>query len=72
LRVLEGCGFVNAEVSGAMTYHLRGKGIRCLDHILIDAHWSVNGGGLVKEKGGSVYPSDHFGLWAEVVVTQSA
>ncbi len=68
LRVLERRGFTNAETSGAMTYHVRGKGIRCLDHILTDLHWRVCGGGVLKDKGGEVYPSDHFGLWVDLAL----
>ena len=68
LQVLEGAGFTNAETSGALTYHVRGKGVRCLDHILTDSKWRVAGGGVLKDKGGSVYPSDHFGLWADLAL----
>jgi endonuclease/exonuclease/phosphatase family metal-dependent hydrolase len=68
LQVLERRGFTNAEISGALTYHVRGKGIRCLDHILTDASWLVAGGGVLKEKGGKAYPSDHFGLWADLAL----
>lgn len=64
LQVLEGAGFTNAETSGALTYHVRGKGVRCLDHILTDSRWHVAEGGVLKGQSGTVFPSDHFGLWA--------
>jgi endonuclease/exonuclease/phosphatase family metal-dependent hydrolase len=68
LRILEAAGYTNAESSCALTYHMKGKGIRCLDHILTDANWHVARGGILKEKGGEVFPSDHFGLWAELAL----
>lgn len=68
LKVLERGGFTNAEVSGALTYHIGGKGIRCLDHILTDSHWHVVRGGVLNNKGGTEYPSDHFGLWANLAL----
>lgn len=64
LKILEEAGFSNAETSCALTYHVRGKGIRCLDHILTNSRWHVAEGGILKDRGGEVYPSDHFGLWA--------
>jgi endonuclease/exonuclease/phosphatase family metal-dependent hydrolase len=68
LQVLEGAGFSNAETSGALTYHVRGKGIRCLDHILTDSHRHVAEGGVLKDKGGKAYPTDHYGLWAALAL----
>lgn len=67
-NILQSAGFANAESSCALTYHIRGKGIRCLDHILTDTRWHVAHGGILKEMGGSVFPSDHFGLWAKLAL----
>jgi endonuclease/exonuclease/phosphatase family metal-dependent hydrolase len=68
MRILETAGYTSAEASRALTYHVKGKGVRCLDHILTDSHWHVAGGGILREKGGKVFPSDHFGLWAELAL----
>lgn len=66
LRILKQAGYTDAESSSALTFHVKGKALRCLDHILTDANWHVAGGGILKKKGGKVFPSDHFGLWAEL------
>jgi endonuclease/exonuclease/phosphatase family metal-dependent hydrolase len=66
LRILKQAGYTDAESSSALTYHLKGRALRCLDHILTDENWHVAAGGILKEKGGKVFPSDHFGLWAEL------
>jgi endonuclease/exonuclease/phosphatase family metal-dependent hydrolase len=69
LRVLEDAGLTRAESSGALTYHVNGKGIRCLDHILYDHNWEICEGNLLKNRGEKVYPSDHFGLWVGLYPT---
>lgn len=69
LRVLEDAGLRSAETSGALTYHINGKAIRCLDHILHDNEWAVLEGGLLRNKANDIYPSDHFGLWATLSLT---
>lgn len=48
------------------TFHLRGLPMRTLDHILISSEWAVEETGLLNQRGGSVFPSDHFGLSARV------
>ena len=46
------------------TFHLRGFPIRTLDHILTSSGWAVEETGILNQRGGSVFPSDHFGLTA--------
>lgn len=66
LRILEDAGLSDAETSGALTWHVSGKAIRCLDHILHSPGWHVTNGGLLKDNPDNIYPSDHFGLWVEL------
>jgi endonuclease/exonuclease/phosphatase family metal-dependent hydrolase len=66
LRILNHAGYTDAESSRALTFHWKGKALRCLDHILTDANWHVARGGILKARGGKVFPSDHYGLWAEL------
>lgn len=68
MKVLTRAGFTEADTASALTYHIGGKGVRCLDHILTDARWQVVSGGVLKDKGGDVFPSDHFGLWARLAL----
>ncbi len=70
LRVLQDAGLTRAESSGAMTYHVNGKGIRCLDQILFSSGWQVCEGSLLKDKAAGVYPSDHFGLWVKLQLSK--
>ncbi len=44
------------------TFHLRGFPMRTLDHILTSSEWAVEETGLLNQRGGSVFPSDHYGL----------
>ncbi len=71
MRVFTKSGLREVEASGALTYHVAGKGIRCLDHILVGSQWGVVEGGLIKKKGGEVYPSDHFGLWVRMELEET-
>lgn len=57
-------GLSEVDTGEALTFHVHGKPIRCLDHILIDNHWFVQEGGILNMNHESVYPSDHFGIWA--------
>lgn len=67
MRRFKGAGLREAETSGALTYQLFGKGVRCVDHIFTSDDWMVNDGGILRERFGGVSPSDHFGLWANCV-----
>jgi endonuclease/exonuclease/phosphatase family metal-dependent hydrolase len=51
---------------GKPTFELYGIGLWCIDGILVDKHWSVDRHLVVKVKPDGVYPSDHFGLLADV------
>ncbi|MCD4780351.1 MAG: endonuclease/exonuclease/phosphatase family protein [Candidatus Omnitrophica bacterium] len=67
-RSLKDAGLQSVDTKGALTYHIYGKGIRCLDHILYSKNWYVLNGGLIKQKVDDRYPSDHWGLWAELTL----
>jgi endonuclease/exonuclease/phosphatase family metal-dependent hydrolase len=69
-RPLKDDVFQSVNARGALTYHINGKGIRCLDHILFSGHWTIHAGGLLKEKFDGIYPSDHWGLWADLMLIQ--
>lgn len=48
------------------TFHLRGLPIRKLDHILTSSEWAVEEVRLLNQRGGRAFPSDHFGLSAQL------
>lgn len=68
MRKLEAAGLREAETSGALTFQLFGKGIRCLDHIFISDAWTASSGGILRGAHEGVSASDHFGLWAACVL----
>lgn len=71
IKILEAVGFRRAESSGAMTFHYGGRGLRCLDHILVDRCWRVTGGDVLDGHLEGVHPSDHFGLLAKLDMIES-
>ncbi len=70
-RILRENGLRAAERSGALTYHVGGKAVSCLDHIFIGASWSVLDGKILKPAAPGVQPSDHFGLSARLAFVPS-
>ncbi len=48
------------------TFHLRGFPMRTLDHVLTSPGWTVEETGILNQRGGSVFPSDHYGLTARL------
>tara|TARA_R110002096_G_scaffold24760_39_gene78133 strand:+ start:5141 stop:6040 length:900 start_codon:yes stop_codon:yes gene_type:complete len=67
VRILRRTGLREADISGALTYIMRDKSVRRLDHILIDNSWDVLDGEIVKLATPGVAPSDHLGLTARLV-----
>jgi endonuclease/exonuclease/phosphatase family metal-dependent hydrolase len=48
------------------TFQFSGIRLRCLDGILVDTNWRVRRYEVVNVKPGGVYPSDHFGVMADL------
>jgi endonuclease/exonuclease/phosphatase family metal-dependent hydrolase len=48
------------------TYHLSGWRLRCLDGILVSPGWRLHQYAVVNVKPGGVFPSDHFGVLADL------
>jgi endonuclease/exonuclease/phosphatase family metal-dependent hydrolase len=55
--------------AGKATFQLYGIGLWCIDGILVDRHWHVEKHLVVKVKPNNVFPSDHFGLLSDLVMT---
>jgi endonuclease/exonuclease/phosphatase family metal-dependent hydrolase len=52
--------------TGAPTLQLYGIGLSCIDGILVDAHWRVHEHRVLDLKPQNIFPSDHFGLLADL------
>ena len=48
------------------TFHRQGRADKCIDAIFVSSEWRVVAFDLLDRKGGGVWPSDHFGLRAEL------
>lgn len=56
---------------GEPTFHMGyGIGLWCLDGILVDRHWDVPNLRILDVKPESTFPSDHFGLLADLVLRE--
>ena len=64
-RVLA-CGLTRIPNGNRATFHLRGIPLRALDHILASPEWVVEETRILNQRGGSVFPSDHYGLTARL------
>jgi endonuclease/exonuclease/phosphatase family metal-dependent hydrolase len=74
-RLLEAVGFVSsAQVSGvsasSSTYQFYGIRLRRLDDILVDRSWRVVNQFVIDAKPGNTFPSDHFGVMADLVMKE--
>jgi endonuclease/exonuclease/phosphatase family metal-dependent hydrolase len=72
-RLLEATGLVStAERSkaklGAPTYQFYGIRLRSLDDILVNRRWLVLDRRIVDLKPGNIFPSDHFGVMADLIL----
>jgi endonuclease/exonuclease/phosphatase family metal-dependent hydrolase len=54
--------------SGRRTFQIYGIGISRLDGILIDSHWNVNRHHILDAKPHNTFPSDHFGVLADLAL----
>ncbi|MEM9079365.1 MAG: endonuclease/exonuclease/phosphatase family protein [Verrucomicrobiota bacterium] len=50
------------------TFHMFGNKLLRLDHIMGSNQWSPIESGEISESFAKVYPSDHFGLWADLTL----
>jgi endonuclease/exonuclease/phosphatase family metal-dependent hydrolase len=56
---------------GKPTFHMGyGIGLWCIDGILVDRHWSVHKHLILDVKPMNVFPSDHFGLLADLAIAE--
>jgi endonuclease/exonuclease/phosphatase family metal-dependent hydrolase len=53
---------------GQPTFQLYGIGVSCLDGVLVDRRWRVRRHDILAMKPGSTFPSDHFGIVADLAV----
>jgi endonuclease/exonuclease/phosphatase family metal-dependent hydrolase len=58
------------QAAGQATLQLYGIGVRSIDAILLDARWRVQQHRVLKVKPQNVFPSDHFGLLADVALAE--
>lgn len=65
-KILAHAGLKSTEFAGRFTFHWRGIGLASLDAILVSSGWRIVCGGIIKEKGGQIYPSDHYGVRVEL------
>lgn len=54
--------------AGKATFQLYGIGLSCLDGILVDSHWRVASHLILDLKPNNTFPSDHFGLLADLAL----
>ena len=74
-RLLEAVGFLSTDqVSGVSasspTYQFYGIRLRRLDDILIDRSWRIVNHYVIDAKPENTFPSDHFGVMADLVVKE--
>jgi endonuclease/exonuclease/phosphatase family metal-dependent hydrolase len=64
----------SAEVAGQPvgqpTLQLYGIGLRCIDGILVNRHWHVHEHRVLRVKPHNTFPSDHFGLLADLALAK--
>ncbi len=70
-RLFAGAGLADSALGagkpvGQATFQLYGIGLWCIDGILIDAHWRVADHRVLGVKPHNTFPSDHFGLLADL------
>jgi endonuclease/exonuclease/phosphatase family metal-dependent hydrolase len=54
------------QPTGTRTFHLYGIPLRGIDGVLVNGHWRVRQHAVLKSKPGNVFPSDHFGVLADL------
>jgi endonuclease/exonuclease/phosphatase family metal-dependent hydrolase len=56
--------------AGTPTFQLYGIPLRCLDAVLVGPGWGVRNHLLLDVKPGNIFPSDHFGVLADLALTE--
>jgi endonuclease/exonuclease/phosphatase family metal-dependent hydrolase len=56
--------------AGRPTFHLYGIGVWCIDGILVDSKWEVHDHRILAVKPNNTFPSDHFGLLADLALRE--
>jgi endonuclease/exonuclease/phosphatase family metal-dependent hydrolase len=67
-RLFAGVGLADAAAGGSPTYHFGGIPLRCLDGLYVSRSCAVREHLVVDVKPGDTYPSDHFGLLADLTL----
>ena len=67
--VLNSVGLRNIDAKHNPTYHLFGYGLMSLDAIMVGRQWLVQDSRVLRDKTSSGYPSDHFGVLAQLRLT---
>ena len=65
-NILSEIGLKDTGTKGTHTFHFLGFGLVSLDTIMVDDHWFVESGGVIRNKGPLGYPSDHFGFFTNL------
>jgi endonuclease/exonuclease/phosphatase family metal-dependent hydrolase len=60
------------EPPGTPTYQFYGIRLRSLDEILVNGDWRVNRHRVLDVKPGNTFPSDHFGVMADLILREDA
>jgi endonuclease/exonuclease/phosphatase family metal-dependent hydrolase len=55
---------------GAATYQFYGIRLKSLDDVLVDGNWRVEARQVLDMKPGNTFPSDHFGVMADLILGQ--
>jgi len=61
-------GAIAKNKKGSKTYHVAGVALSCIDGIFVKGLESVNEHRVLDSRFEKVYPSDHFGIAAEIVL----
>jgi endonuclease/exonuclease/phosphatase family metal-dependent hydrolase len=72
-RLFTGGGLANSaglagKDAGTPTYHFYGIRMRCLDAVFVSPSWRVRRHQILDLKPGSTFPSDHFGVLADLTL----
>jgi endonuclease/exonuclease/phosphatase family metal-dependent hydrolase len=57
-----------SDLPGASTYQFYGIRLRSLDDVLVSREWDVEARRVLDMKPGNTFPSDHFGVMADLIL----
>ena len=64
-------GLTDTAEKGKPTFHFfYGIALQSIDGILVDQHWRVHNHLVLDMKPDNMYPSDHFGLMADLAISE--